>query len=157
MYLVGLSSLEHMAGHLGLGVFRLAADEVGEVAEVVAVVDEPRYELRLVLEYEDGRVAAVGRHAADDGRGEGQLDRAGLSGSGLGLLASPADLRHQPRQHGQGGPPVQRAPAQVPEREALIRLAAAAGGPFVFIVLFLHLLLFFFFSSFFFKEGQRSN
>lgn len=116
-----------MTGHLGLGVVRLAPQQIGKIREVIAVVDEARDELRLVLEYEHGRVAAAGRHAADERRVDDQLHVSGLhAGAAVALLAPPADLRHQPGQHGQGGPPVQRRPADVRQGEPLVRLGRAA-------------------------------
>lgn len=139
--LAGVTRLEDVTGHLGLGVVRRAPDQVGEVGQVVAVVDEPGDEVRLVLEDEDGRVGVVGRHAADERRQEHQLDLPGLDGtpstsststsstststswSSTSTLAPPADLGHQPRQHGQGGAAVQGGPADVPQAEALVRPA----------------------------------
>jgi len=122
-YLVGVAGPEDVTGHLGLGVVGLAPREVGEVGEVVAVVYEARDELRLVLEYEHRGAAAVGRDAAHEGRVEHQLDLPRLPrGAAVAPLAPPADLRHQPRQHGQGGPPVERGPADVGQGEPPLRL-----------------------------------
>lgn len=118
-----------MAGHLALRVVRLTADEVGEVGEVMAVVDEARDALRFVLKYKDGRAAAVGGHAADYRGAERQLDHPSLHRAGLAL---PADVGHQPRQHGQRGAAVQRAAAHIPQREALLL-------PFPFVLRSLHL------------------
>lgn len=116
-----------MTGHLGLGVVRLAPQQIGKIREVIAVVDEARDELRFVLEYEHGRVAAAGRHAADERRVDNQMHLSGLHpGAAVALLAPPADLRHQPGQHGQGGPPVQRRPADVRQGEPLVGLGRAA-------------------------------
>lgn len=52
-YLVGVAGLEDVTGHLGLGVVGLAPQEIGKIAEVIAVVDEARDELRLVLKNKD--------------------------------------------------------------------------------------------------------
>lgn len=123
-YQVGLCGPEDMAGHLGLGVVRLALEQIGEVGEVVAVVDEAGDELRLVLKDEHRGVAAAGRDAADEGRVEDQLHLPGLHhGAAVPSLPAPPDLRHQPRQHGQRGAAVQARPAHVGEGEA--RRAAA--------------------------------
>lgn len=116
-----------MAGHLGLRVVRLAPQEIGEVGEVVAVVNEARDELRFVLENENGRVAAARGDASDKGGVEDQLNFSRLHHrAAVALLALPADLRHQPRQHGQGGPPVQRGPADVAQGEPPVRLRGSA-------------------------------
>lgn len=126
-YLFGLAGFEDVTGHLGLGVVRLAPQQIGEIREVVAVVDETRDELRFVLEYEHGRVAAAGRHAADERRVDDQLHLSGLhSGAAVALLAPPADLRHQPGQHRQRGPPVQRRPADVRQGDPAVGLGRAA-------------------------------
>lgn len=125
-YLVGVEGLEDVTGHLGLRVVRLAAQQVRKVGEVIAVVYEARDELRLVFEDENGRAVAAGRDAADERRVEQQLNFSGLhDGAEAALLAPPADLGHQPRQHGQGGSPVQRAPAHVRQRERLPRCFVA--------------------------------
>lgn len=128
-HLVWVARLEHMAGHFALRVVRLTADEVGEVGEVMAVVDEARDALRLVLKYKDRRAAAVGRHAADCWGSEGELHHPSLNRTGLAL---PADFSHKPRQHGQRGASVQRAAAHIPQREALLL-------PFPFVLRSLHL------------------
>lgn len=47
-------------------------------------------------------------------------------GAAVAFLALPADLRHQPRQHRQGGPPVQRGPADVTQGEPLVSLQGTA-------------------------------
>lgn len=83
-----------MAGHFALWVVRLIADEVGEVGEVMAVVDEARDARRFVLKYKDGRAAAVGGHTADYRGTEKELNHPSLNRTGLAL---PADLGHQPR------------------------------------------------------------
>lgn len=98
-----------MAGHLRLGVVRLRLDQVGKVGEVVAVVDEARDVLRLVLEDEHPGVGlhSPGASAPDTRRGDAaQKGRAKhqehLAGRGrpaaarLRLLAAPADLGHEP-------------------------------------------------------------
>lgn len=122
-YLVGLAGLEDVTGHLGLWVVRLSPEQVGEVAEVIAVVNEPRDELRLVLEYEDGAVAAAGGDTPDERGVEHQLDFSRLHRrAAVAPLTSPADLGHQPRQHGQRGPPVQRRPADVAQGDSPVRL-----------------------------------
>lgn len=116
-----------MTRHLGLGVVRLGPQQVGKVGEVVAVVDESRDELRLVLEDEHGRVAAAGRHAAQERRVDEQLHVARLHpGAAVALLAPPSDLGHQPRQHGQRGAPVQRRPSDVSQAEAPVGFGGAA-------------------------------
>lgn len=120
-----------MAGHFALRVVRLTADEVGEVGEIMAVVDEARDALRFVLEYKDRRAAAVSRHAADYRGTEGELDHPGLNRTGLAL---PADVGHQPRQHGQRGAAVQRTAAHIPQREAPL-----LPVPFPFVLRSLHL------------------
>lgn len=51
-YLVGVAGLKDVTGHLGLGVVGLAPQEIGKIGEVIAVVNEARYELCFVLEYE---------------------------------------------------------------------------------------------------------
>lgn len=112
-----------MAGHGGVRVVGLRLDQVGEVGEVVAVVDEAGDVLRLVLEDEDGGRGAggaagagggpgAGGHAAQRGRAQQQQHLAGrhpAARGAAGLLPLPAapDLGHQPGQHGQRGPPVQ--------------------------------------------------
>lgn len=122
--LVGVAGLEDVTGHLGLRVARLASQQIGKTSEVIAVVDEAGDQLSLVLEDEDRRVEAVGGDAADEGRVEQQLNFSGLhDGPTVSPLAPPADLGHQPRQHGQSGPPVQRAPADISQGEALVRPA----------------------------------
>lgn len=52
-YLVGVTGLKDVTGHLGLGIVRLAPEEIGKIGEVIAVVKEARDELCFVLEYED--------------------------------------------------------------------------------------------------------
>lgn len=52
-YLVGVSGLEDVTGHLRLWVVRLAPQEIGKVGEVIAVVDEARDELCFVFKYKD--------------------------------------------------------------------------------------------------------
>jgi len=109
-YLVGVTRLEDVTGHLGIGVVRCPPDEISKVREIIAVVDEPRDELGFVLEDEHRRaIGVVGRDASDERRYEHQLDLPGrLDGTrGVAPLALPADLGHQPRQHGQGGAAVQ--------------------------------------------------
>lgn len=126
-YLFGVAGPKDVTGHLGLGIVRLCPQEIGEIREVVAVVDEARDELHFVFEYKDGRVVAVGGDTADEGGVEDQLDVSGLhQGAAVASLAPPADLRHQPRQHGQGGPPVQRGPADVSQREPPVGLGRSA-------------------------------
>lgn len=115
-----------MTGHLRLRVVRLSFHEISKVGQIIAVVDEPGDELRLVLEDKDGGVVAVGRDAAHERRVEDQLDLPGkYRGAAVSLLTLPADLGHQPRQHGQSGPPVQRRPADVTQPEPLLRLGRA--------------------------------
>lgn len=110
--LVRVGGSENVAGHLRLGVVRLRLDQVGKVGEVVAVVDEARDVLRLVLEDEH---PGVGLHspgasapanpgtrrgdAAQEGRAEHQEHLAGRgrpAAARLRLLAAPADLGHEP-------------------------------------------------------------
>lgn len=122
-YLVGVAGLKDVTGHLGLRVVRLAPQEIGKIREVIAVVDKPRDELCFVLEYKDGRVVAVGGYAADERGVEDQLNFSRLHhGAAVALLTPPADLSHQPRQHGQCGPPVQRGPADVSQGDPPIGL-----------------------------------
>lgn len=124
-----------MAGHWGVRVVGLRLDQVGEVGEVVAVVDEAGDVLRLVLEDEDGGRGAggaagaggggAGGHAAQRGRAQQQQHLAGRhpaawGAAGLLPLAAAADLGHQPWQHGQRGPPIQARRAHVPQPEALL-------------------------------------
>ncbi len=126
-YLVGVAGLKDVTGHFGLGVVRLAPQQIGKITEVIAVVDEARDELRLVLEYKDWGVIAAGGDAADEGGVEHQLNFSRLHhGAAVASLAPPADLSHQPRQHGQGGPPVQRGPADVSQGEPLVWLRRTA-------------------------------
>lgn len=121
-YLVGVAGLEDVTGHVGLRVVRLSPQQIREVRQVVAVVDEARDELRFVLEDENRRVVAAGGDAAHEGAVEQQLDLPGLHhGAAAALLAPAADLGHQPRQHGQRGAPVQRAPADVSQGEVPVR------------------------------------
>lgn len=125
-YLAGVPGPEHVTGHVGLRVVGLPPQQVGEAAGVGAAVDEAGDELRLVLEDEHRRAAAAGGHAADEGGAEQQLHLPGLQdGAAAAPLAPPADLGHQPRQHGQRGPPVERAPADVSEEEAPLLLLLA--------------------------------
>lgn len=122
-YLVGVAGLKDVTGHLRLRVVRLPPEQVGKVGEVIAVVDEARDELRFVLEYEHRAVVAAGGDTADEGGVEHQLDVSRLHrGAAVGSLASPPDLGHQPRQHGQRGPPVQRGPADVAQGDPPVRL-----------------------------------
>lgn len=102
----------------------------------MAVVDEARDVLSLVLEDEHCRVGLRGRratapsgtgarrgHAAQEGRAEHQEHLAGRrrpAAARLGLLAAPADLGHEPGQHGQRGPAVQARPSHVPQPEPLV-------------------------------------
>lgn len=126
-YLVGVAGLKDVTGHLGLRVVGLAPQEIGKVCEVIAVVDKARDELRFVLEYENRRVIAVGGDAADEGGIEDQLNFSGLHhGAAVAPLTPPADLGHEPRQHGQGGPPVERRPADVGEGEPPVGLRRTA-------------------------------
>lgn len=131
--LVGVGGLEDVAGHLRFWVVRLRLDQVGEVSEVVAIVDEARDVLRLVLEDEHGVRGrgggggggwAVGRDAPQVRRAQQEQHFPGRHRAGLWLLAAPSDLRHEPRQHGQRGAPVQARPAHVPQLEALLRRLA---------------------------------
>lgn len=125
-YLVGVARLEDVTGHLGLRVVGLAPQQIGKVGEIIAVVDEARDELGFVLEDEHGGAGAARRDAPDHGGAEDQLHVPRRHrGAAVALLALPADLRHQPRQHGQGGAPVQRGPADVAQGEALVRLRVA--------------------------------
>ncbi len=126
-----------MACHLRLGVIGLTSDKVGKIRQVMAIVDKPGDKLYFVLEYEHGRVAAVCWHAADESRREIQLNFSGLCGTGLVLLTFPPYLRHQPGQHGQRGPPVQRRPAHVPERKPFVCLLITVV--ITFAILSLHL------------------
>lgn len=122
-YLVGLAGLKDVTGHLGLRVVGLAPQEIGKIGEVIAVVDEARDELCFVLEYKDWGVGAAGGDASDEGGVEDQLNFSRLHhGAAVAPLTTPADLRHQPRQHGQGGPPVQRGPADVSQGEPSVWL-----------------------------------
>lgn len=122
-YLVGVAGLEHVTGHLGLRVVRLAPQQIREIRQVVAVVDEARDELSFVLKNKNRGVGAAGGDAADEGGVEDQLDLPRLhQGPAVALLAPPADLGHQPRQHGQSGPPVQRGPADVSQGEPAVVL-----------------------------------
>lgn len=118
--LVGVGGPEDVAGHGGVGVVGLRLDQVGEVGEVVAVVDEAGDVLRFVLEDEDGGhraggaagASGSGGHAAQSGRAQQQQHLAGRhpaaqGAAGLLPLPAAADLSHQPGQHGQRGPPVQ--------------------------------------------------
>ena len=130
-----------MTGHLGLGVVLLAPDKISKVSEIIAVVDEPRNELCFVFKYEDRRVGVIGRDASDERGYEHQLDLPGLDGTRVVLLALPPDLGHQPRQHGQGGPPVQRGGPDVPQAEPLV---GSRWAVFLFL-LTLHLLVLFLF------------
>lgn len=126
-YLVGVAGLKDVTGHLGLRVVRLTPQEIGKICEVIAVVDEPRDELRFVLEYEDRGVVAAGGYAADEGGIKDQLNFSRLHrGAAVALFTPPADLCHQPRQHGQSGPPVQRRPADVSEGEPRVGLGGTA-------------------------------
>lgn len=122
-YLVGVAGLKDVTGHLGLRVVRLAPQEIGKICEVIAVVDKPRDELCFVLEYKNRRVIAVGGDATDEGGVEDQLNFSGLHhGAAVAFLTPPADLGYQPRQHGQGGPPVQRGPTDVSQGEPPVGL-----------------------------------
>lgn len=126
-YLVGVAGLEDVTGHLGLGVVGLAPQEIGKIAEVIAVVDEARDELRLVLKNKDRGVVAAGGDASDERGDEDQLNFSRLHhGAAVAPLAPPADLGHQPRQHWQGGPPVQRGPADVSQGESPVCLRRTA-------------------------------
>lgn len=117
-YLVGVAGLEDVTGHLGFRVVRLAPQQISKIREVIAVVDEARDELRVVFKNKNRGVGAAGRDAADEGRIQDQLDFPRLhQGAAVAFLAPPADLSHQPRQHGQSGPPVQRGPADVSQGE----------------------------------------
>lgn len=117
-YLVGVAGLEDVTGHLGLRVVRLAPQQIGKIRQVIAVVDEARDELGFVFKNENRGVGAAGGDAADEGRIEDQLNLPRLhQGPAVALLAPSADLGHQPRQHGQRGPPVQRGPADVSQGE----------------------------------------
>lgn len=128
-----------MACHLRLWVLWLTSDKVGKIRQVMTIVDKPGYKLCFVLEYEHGRVAAVCGHAADQSGRETQLNFSGLCGTGLVLLTFPPDLRHQPRQHGQRGSPVQRRPAHVTERKPLLCLLITVIIIIPFAILSLHL------------------
>lgn len=77
-----------------------------------------------MLEDEDGRVGdIVGGHTSNKRRCEHQLNFPGLDGTSLAsrfvLLTFLPDLRHQPRQHGQGSTLIQGGPADVPESKLL--------------------------------------
>lgn len=107
-----------MTGHLGFWVVRLAPQQISKIREVIAVVDEARDELRFVFKNKNRGVGAAGGDAADEGGIEDQLNFPRLhQGAAVAFLAPPADLSHQPRQHGQSGPPVQRGPADVSQGE----------------------------------------
>lgn len=126
-YLVGVAGLKDVTGHLGLRVVRLTPQEIGKIREVIAVVDEPRDELRFVLEYEDWGVVAAGGYAADEWGIKDQLNFSRLHrGAAVAPLTPPADLCHQPRQHGQSGPPVQRGPADVSKGEPRVGIRGTA-------------------------------
>lgn len=100
-YLVGVTGLKDVTGHLGLGVVGLAPQEIGKIGEVIAVVNEARYELCFVLEYEHWGVVAGGGDTSDEGGAEDQMNFPGLHHrAAVAFLAPPADLGHQPRQHG---------------------------------------------------------
>lgn len=127
IYLVGVARLKDVTGHLGLGVVGLAPQEIGKIGEIIAVVNETRDELCFVLEYEHGGVVAARGNASDEGGVEDQLNFSRLHhGAAVAFLTLPADLCHQPRQHGEGGPPVQRGPADVSQREPPVCLQGAA-------------------------------
>ena len=53
-YLVWVVRLKDMAGHLGLRVVGLASDQIGEVGEVITIVNEPGDVLSFMLENEYG-------------------------------------------------------------------------------------------------------
>ena len=117
-YLVGVAGLEDMTGHLRFWVVGLAPQQISKIREVIAVVDEARDELRFVFKNKNRGVGAAGGDAADERGVEDQLNLPGLhQGPAVAFLAPPADLSHQPRQHGQSGPPVQRGPAHVSQGE----------------------------------------
>lgn len=137
--LVGVGGPEDVAGHGGVGVVGLRLDQVGEVGEVVAVVDEAGDVLRLVLEDEDGGRGAGGAAGAGGGAGAGgagghTAQRGGAQqqqhlpgrhaaaqgAAGLLPLPAAADLCHQPGQHRQRGPPVQARRAHIPQPETLL-------------------------------------
>lgn len=122
LYLVGVAGLEYVTRHLGLRVVRLAPQEISKICEVIAVVDEARDELRFVFKNKNRGVGAAGGDAADKRGIEDQVNFPRLHhGAAVALLAPPADLSHQPRQHGQSGPPVQRGPADVSQGEPPVR------------------------------------
>lgn len=112
-----------MTGHLGFWIVRLATQQISKIGEVIAVVDEARDELSFVLKNKNRGVGAAGGDAADDGGVEDQMNFPRLhQGAAVAFLAPPADLSHQPRQHGQSGPPVQRGPADVSQDETPVVL-----------------------------------
>lgn len=112
-----------MTGHLGFWIVRLATQQISKIGEVIAVVDEARDELSFVLKNKNRGVGAAGGDAADDGGVEDQVNFPRLhQGAAVAFLAPPADLSHQPRQHGQSGPPVQRGPADVSQDETPVVL-----------------------------------
>ncbi|VCW91090.1 unnamed protein product, partial [Gulo gulo] len=134
--LIGVCGAENVAGHLGLGVVGLRLDQVGKVGEIVAVVNEARDVLCLVLEDEHRRVGLRRRGAdaprgpdtgcgdtAQEGRAEHQEHLAGgrrPAAARLRLLAAPADLSHEPGQHWQRGPAVQARPPHVPQPKPFV-------------------------------------
>lgn len=112
-----------MTGHLGFWVVRLATQQISKIGEVIAVVDEARDELSFVLKNKNRGVGAAGGDAADERGVEDQMNFPRLrQGAAVAFLAPPADLSHQPRQHGQSGPPVQRGPADVSQDETPVVL-----------------------------------
>lgn len=102
----------------------------------MAVVNEARDVLCLVLEDEHRRVGlrrrgadaprgpnAGSRDTAQEGRAEHQEHLAGgrrPAAARLRLLAAPADLSHEPGQHGQRGPAVQARPPYVPQPKPFV-------------------------------------